>query len=302
MEKISEITPEIVGRNKYNALIQKRVLTEREKVSMEPEEIEAVELTEEDQKQIEAYEASFKNVDRTQNIIDYWQKVLNPEEIVEIKLNHIKLIRVFLLNFQKFNDIAFNYTEETKLNVYTMAYYFAKDERFLKSPLLIKKVNQGKEVRTSTPSLKKGLLIIGNYGNGKSSMLKTFCKTLQTVRDHNFSFQTANNLVRDYNSLSSSEDKIHFWKRAKKVRMLIDDAKTEEEASNYGKVNLIKDIIETRADEGLITHIICNYMEGHEGNISMAIYELGKKYGPRSVDRIFGNYNIIEFKGKSFRK
>jgi len=91
-----------------------------------------------------------------------------------------------------------------------------------------------------------------------------------------------------------------------------DDIKTERHASNYGKVNLFKDILENRYNNRVqivkgVTKInktfgTCNYKEGYEGNTEVALEEFGEMYGGRIYDRLFEMFNIIEFKGKSFRK
>jgi len=81
-----------------------------------------------------------------------------------------------------------------------------------------------------------------------------------------------------------------------------DDVKTERIASNYGMTNLFKDIIEKREVRKLKTYITCNFKEDQPGNIPAALLEFGEKYGSRVFDRLFSMFNIIEFKGKSFRR
>jgi DNA replication protein DnaC len=46
-----------------------------------------------------------------------------------------------------------------------------------------------------------------------------------------------------------------------------DDLKTERIASNYGKVNIFKDILEERYNRNAKTHITCNFKDGFNGNL-----------------------------------
>lgn len=157
--------------------------------------------------------------------------------------------------------------------------------------------------RELKPSREKGLMLIGHYGNGKSTSMRVI---EQLLKEHHlfgqFKGYTANEIVEMYEECETPMDKKTFWKRMLTPRIYIDDVKTEREASNYGKSNLIKEIIEKRYDKGLLTHISCNYKSGHPGDLEHGIAEFGEKYGGRVLDRIFEMFNIIEFKEKSFRK
>lgn len=279
---VKEIT---IGRNKYNQL-----------KSIENPNKEQGDL-------IKLYEGrNTPLINNPEKFAEYWNSVYNPDEEEEFKINAHKLVSIFLENYKKFNNKDFIMTEESEVNLYTIAFYFAKDESFFRSPNIVEEITIGGNTKTSKPSFDKGLLIIGNFGNGKSSMLSTFCKTLQGVRDYNFVFKAARKLSKDYGFVKTPEDKERFWFHLNKPRLLIDDAKAEEEASNFGKIDLVRELIESRADENKITHLICNFKNGFPNDVPMAILELGEKYGSRALDRVFGNYNIIEFKGKSFRK
>ena len=63
---------------------------------------------------------------------------------------------------QKLNNEKLNATNFYNL----MSDYLGKNERFLNSTILNKKINE--------PHLFKGLLVIGGYGCGKTSIFKTF--------------------------------------------------------------------------------------------------------------------------------
>lgn len=87
----------------------------------------------------------------------------------------------------------FLYTEESSIRFKTIIYYFAQHQSFYKSPILNSKI--------STPSFNKGLLVIGNYGTGKSSILKT----LSRLDNYLFKFHTALEVTLDYEKYKYSK-------------------------------------------------------------------------------------------------
>ncbi len=189
----------------------------------------------------------------------------------------------------------------------TLIFYFLSRKKFLDSPLLNFK---------SQPNLNKGLLVIGNYGTGKSSIFRTFhqlffesnsgkifmrFKNNYLLSDFQFGFvyQTVNQIVKDFEGCSSPEERKFFWEKITKGTRYFDDLTTEKEASNFGKTNLFEDILEMRYEQKTITLASMNYA----GNsVEDTLDFLAKKYGERVYDRLFEMFNIIELKGKSFRK
>lgn len=127
-----------------------------------------------------------------------------------------------------------------------------------------------------------------------------------------FKGYTANEVVGMFEKCNDDASKKDFERKMNFGSRYFDDIKTERIASNYGKVNIFKDIFETRYnnriqtvnDKTIInkTFATCNYKDGYEGNLEVAVDEFLEKYGGRVYDRLFEMYNIIEFKGKSFRK
>lgn len=177
----------------------------------------------------------------------------------------------------------------------TILCYLTEDERFFDCENL--------RAELSTPSFEKGLLIIGGYGNGKSSIMRNLCDTLKPYYTRQIRFLSANEVVNLYEGLESVGDKRQFWKRMTEGgAKCFDDIKTERVASNYGKADLFKEIIERRYESKTKTFITCNYHPGYPGNIKKGLEEFGEKYGGRVFDRLFEMFNIIEFNGKSFRK
>ncbi|MFD2915825.1 ATP-binding protein [Psychroserpens luteus] len=173
--------------------------------------------------------------------------------------------------------------------VKTLAYYLVQDNRFFISPLLSKDLN--------SPSFKKGLILVGDYGVGKTALLKT----IPIITDNYFSYNLTVDLVSEYESLTLS-DKSMFVEKHKSGRRIYDDLGTEKKASNYGFVNLIKVVLESRYDANSLTILACNYDERNPLNLEAALDKLGMLYGGRVLDRVYEMFNIIEFSGKSMRR
>lgn len=188
-------------------------------------------------------------------------------------------------------------------NLKVITYYFAKDPKFFKSPHLVTEFDFGGKIKRSKPSFEKGLLIIGNFGNGKTSVMRAFANSFRGIKGWFFKQHNANSVVDLYEACETGKDKDGFWKLMLRERVSFDDVKTERIANNYGKVNLFKDIIEKRYFQGLFeTFILTNYKEGAPESVEMALLEFGEKYGSRAFDRLFEMFNIVKFKGKSFRE
>ncbi len=164
--------------------------------------------------------------------------------------------------------------------------------------------------------MEKGLLIVGNFGTGKSSIFKTFYQLFFEsnsriinikLKDNSFlhqykfgfAYHSSNQIVKDFEGYTSPEERKLFWKKICKGTRYIDDLTTEKEASNFGRFNIFEDILEMRYDQNSITFASMNY-SGE--SIESTLDYLAQKYGERVYDRLFEMFNFIELKGKSFRK
>lgn len=250
-------------------------------------------LSDQEKKQVADFERAYVEKEK-QNIVsqkDYWNKVFS-EKKDEFKLDAKTLFNAFLKKYKILEGKEFELNDNSKANLKTLVYYFTLDPRFFNSPILEK---------ISKPSFDKGLLIIGGFGNGKSKTMNCFHKLFNRT-PLSFGLYDANELIDKYESCNTPLEKENFWKLMGKGLRFYDDVKTERMASNYGKTNLFKDIFEKRYSLKSKTYIACNYKEGVEGDVNAAIKEFGEKYGGRVYDRIFEMFNVIHFKGKSFRK
>ena len=154
----------------------------------------------------------------------------------------------------------------------------------------------------SEPSFDKGLLIMGGFGVGKTITMKVLEQCFLNFPEKRFKIYTANEIVAMYEACQNQKDKEDFMSKMMRGVICIDDLFTERLASNFGKIDLLKDILEGRYAKGKKTFITCNYAEGLEGNVTETLKVFGKRYGGRVYDRFFEMFNIVEFKGKSLRR
>lgn len=205
-----------------------------------------------------------------------------------------QLYNSFKIEFKKLTGNELSIDRERLDDYRTLLCYFSKDQRFFRCENLNK--------TKSEPSFDKGLLIIGGYGNGKSSCLQAISKALHPFNVDQFKYHNANEVVDMYEACKSGQEKDIFWQKIGTRVKCFDDVKTERQASNYGKIELFKDVIEKRYNKQLKTFITCNYHNHHPNDLNLGLQEFGERYGGRVYDRLFEMFNIIEFKGSSLRK
>ena len=255
-------------------------------------------LTEEEKKQVENYENRFQPTPEQLAFKKRYIERLHAEpEQVEFEITKGWLWKRFNENYKEIYGVEFVQNKETLENIKTVMLYFLKDEGFFNCDNLCK---------ISRPSFGKGLLIIGGYGNGKTSTMKSMEKTLFGLKGYSFKSYNANEVVKMFESISIDNYTIDLSRKDFDLKMtrgnlLFDDVKTEKDASNFGKFNLFKDILESRCGGSFKTHITCNFDSEFPNDVEKGIYEFGTRYGERVYDRIFEMFNVIEFKGQSFR-
>ena len=280
LQKIGE-TPEI-GFNKYKFL----------------KSLELDDLTEIEINQISEYE-SRNTVTEEQLAMRkrYVEKAYFEPELKEIVLDKKWFWNQFLINYKILNSKDFIQNPETIDNIKAVMYYFLKDENFF----LCSNLNV-----LSRPSFDKGLLIVGSFGNGKTSIMLAIEKTLRGLKGFHFRSFNANEVVKMFESIKNDNYAIDlsrkdFDNKMTRGDVYFDDLKTERDASNFGKVNLFKEILEMRSQKNNKTYVTMNYKQGFDNDIEKAIDEIAERYGDRVYDRVYQMFNIIEFKGKSQR-
>jgi DNA replication protein DnaC len=271
----------LIGMNKYQHL----------------KSLKLEDLTEDQKSQITAFESKQKKAtpEQTEREIKHFERIFQPEVKKEFSITARQLWKLFKANFPEVNKRPFIKIEGVTIkNLEPLIYYFSKDERFFDCENLRKDL--------SVPSFDKGLLIIGNFGNGKTSTMKVFEKIFKGIPEVGFKGYSANEVVTMFEKCSTDADREYFENQLWRGIRYFDDLKTERIASNFGKVNIFKEIIEERYNRKAKTHVTCNFKKDHPDDINAALDEFEDKYDGRVYDRLFEMYNIIEFKGKSFRK
>jgi DNA replication protein DnaC len=176
----------------------------------------------------------------------------------------------------------------------TIVHYLTKDELFYESPILRLK-NQ------SIPDFNKGLLFIGGVGTGKSSFLKAMSKTLEPIHFLRTTYHLSSDLVKEYEGILNPLNMKEFNNKYCNGRRIFDDLLKEKIASNFGKTNLIKELIANRSENNRVTFAAMNYHNQFPGNIEIALNQIGDFYDDFIYDRFFDMFNFVEFGGKSMR-
>ena len=148
--------------------------------------------------------------------------------------------------------------------------------------------------------INKGLFIVGPTGLGKTKFMKVFEVLFYPYKDYRFKSINAKDLVTAYEACNTPEDKEQFFYKMSRPILHIDDINTETIASNYGKKDVVEEVLFMRCEKGLKTYVTCNYTNSNNC-IETTMKDLGKRYGFRMYDRFFEMFNLIEFKGKSYR-
>ncbi len=172
--------------------------------------------------------------------------------------------------------------------------YFGNDERFISNAMA---------AGVKNPTLKKGIMLAGNFGTGKTYMMKLFSKNQRQC----FAVKNAKEIATQYKSEGelTLEEYIQITKAAfedpsvfyqPSIGLCIDDLGTEDLKTNYGdKKNVIGDIIEQRYFNnncGIYFH----------GSTNLTAQQLKDYYGERVTSRMREIFNFIEVRGTDRRK
>jgi predicted ATPase len=175
-----------------------------------------------------------------------------------------------------------------------LCYYFSEDERF---------VGLAEDAGISNPSLEKGIYIAGNFGVGKTWLLKLFSRNQRQV----FAIQNAKEIADKFEVEGESSieqfvncpklpvnDVSNFYHKS--MGLCIDDMGTEDIKNHYGnKKNVVGDLIELRYSKkntGTLLHATSN-LTGDQ---------LKTFYGGRVASRMREIMNVIELTGQDRRK
>lgn len=198
-------------------------------------------------------------------------------------------------------DQDFLISEDNKLAVDTLFKYFTGDN----------------SIEERGYSLKKGILLTGSIGTGKTTILQLFKKFINTYHfelpNKNFKIVDSRFVVRDFlidgmralDTYGRKSFGIKYDPRkgdiedfTKPITYCFDDLGLEESNSKmYGNnISALSEIMLDRysmyKSNGMITHAISN----------LSIENLTKLYGDRAMDRFKEMFNHLVITGKSLRK
>lgn len=229
---------------------------------------------EEIRQEVKKYSEQLKQIEKVKNSTVQ----IDPGSLRQIMIRHASHLIP--------GDKTFIVDNENDYFLKTIAYYFSNDERFLKSKII-----------TNTPDLKKGLLITGKCGFGKTltfrAVQKCFTGFTEQQVAKKFKTKSCNELVNGFN-IEGSEFLTRFMKQD---NWMFDDFGTENKGKHYGlEENVMGLILEARYElytrEGKQTHLT--------SNLSPA--EIRSSYGFRIDSRLDEMFNIIMVSGKDRRK
>lgn len=312
MESIENIIKKdfkVIGRHRYNhlkrqleklnqndvdALVRFRKL---EKLSVSEAEKEVLKFEEKNKPKTK--ELSEKEIEYNNKIRDIQEKKETSIKRKERNFSELKVLaqKEFLKEYRVQNGVNYSTDKESVENLKPLIYYFIGDLENFKKCKNVSKISE--------PKLEKGLLLVGDFGTGKTSALKVFSKILRGTPDY-FSVIGSKELVRKFESLKKkTEDQELFYSDLSRGKWMFDDILKENAASSFGKVNLLEQLLEERERKKLKTHANINYktISGETiKDVEVAVEQIGENYGGYIYDRIYSMWNIVEFKGKSYRK
>jgi DNA replication protein DnaC len=147
-------------------------------------------------------------------------------------------------------------------------------------------------------SLKKGLLVFGSYGTGKTTSFKiiqNLAKHYQ-VRELWFPSISAQEVVDRFNMEKNKEEVIRYYSKG---TFLFDDLGSETAGNNiyqYGKEDVFVRILLNRyrnfENLGTKTHITTNLSQK----------QMEERYGKQLADRFVEMFNLLKLDGPSRRK
>ena len=234
-------------------------------------------------------------------------KILQPINIDSF-INEFKKA-YFNVNKKEFSETVYDVENSTNkkdlepiILVKTLFYYITNNELFYKSPLMS---------GFTEPNLKKGILIAGLKGCGKTSVIKSFHELIYNSEKYNILDIKEQPILLDWYKIqrftyNTSYNLIEQIKQGEiehlsKVPMYIDDLMRESEKKDYGNEINLKELLIRRYDNGSRTLCSMNYIE--ELTPQDLFNSFCAKYGSPLDDRFFEMFNIIELKSdKSFRR
>ncbi len=152
-------------------------------------------------------------------------------------------------------------------------------------------------------NIKKGILIQGSNGSGKSFLFEILDRIYNNnnAKHWKIHFVEAIMLPEKYRRYISNPqiaaNDLDFYEYYSKGTILIDDLGAEKKLKHFGnEVEIIDQMIQLRYNtfkkKGLKTFVTTN----------LSLEDIKERYGLRSYDRIFEMFNILQLSGPTRRK
>ena len=236
------------------------------------------ELTEHQKELVKARDNHFKGTaEQQQAQKEYWKKVYEDKEFGYNTINDFK--RELVKQHGEHQLL-----ENMKPIANALAHYVVGDKAF---------IDLAEELNCQTaPSLDKGILLVGEYGIGKSFLLQKINQACQNLNFRNpikGRYVSTISLVKD-----SHEDENMVYQSFVKGKLVLDDLGADHDTNFFGRngSELIGSILEQRYMNGLKTFASTNYNHGKLGGI----------YGKRLHSRFYEMFNIFELNGEDLRR
>lgn len=186
--------------------------------------------------------------------------------------------------FKKYAPPNFVLDESNEKIIYTVLLYFLKDRLFHKYGII-----------KNDASLEKGLLIYGDYGVGKTELFKIIRKIGRDLCKFNyydfwFPEISAGSFIEEYMASTNQLESNFRLEKFYGGKLYIDDLGFEKKAFNRDEV--LGDVLFERNRHGATSYVTTNLTPA----------ALSERYGERIGDRLPEMFNIISWRGESFRK
>lgn len=251
-----------------------------------------IELTQDEIDEAMIWAKSKKKTAIEQNEIEKQQR--QKRLLLTQKTNYDVVRGLMEIRMKKMFNTAFIIDEENKTLFELLCYYFGDDDRFESYA-----INMGVE----NPSRTKGIFLYGNFGVGKTWMMKLFCRNQRQCYNINNAKEIADayrslgeDILFDYVEITKAavDDPSVFYQKG--IGLYVDDIGTEDLKNDYGnKKNVIGDLIEMKYLKetcGIFFHASTN----------LTSVQLKQYYGERITSRMKQIFNIIELPGEDRRK
>ena len=216
---------------------------------------------------------------------EYFERVRNLRPPVHTADQAWQTAAVRLTELLDEEGKTFQVDEENQRVCQLLAWYFGNDERFETD------VWESEKPR----SLRKGLLLYGNIGCGKTRLMEAFnANTRQS-----YLMVSCRRVVDDFTSQGTSIiDRLsglvsvgqpHRYYDQRQLGICFDDLGTESEGAHFKSTrNVLAEILQNRYEKPevrFMTHVTTNLTPA----------ELKQAYGPRVHDRMRDMFNVISF-------